>query len=550
MQEQHSSHGYQLLRDPQRNKGTAFTFEERDMLGLRGLLPNVVETLDMQVARVEEQVDQFDKPINKYIYLTQLLDNNQTLFFRTVMNNPEKYLPIVYTPTVGEACQKFGHIARRSRGLYISITDKGRIREILSNWPVKDVRFAVVTDGERILGLGDLGVSGMGIPIGKLALYTACAGVNPNFTLPIVLDVGTNNEAFMHDPLYTGMRIRRIRGHEYDSFIEEFVAAITEVFPKICIQWEDFAGTNAVKILAKYRDNICTFNDDIQGTASVALAGLLAAFKYNGKPITEQRFLILGAGSAGTGIAGLLVKVLQEHGLSEEEALKYCWLFNSGGLVVKSRNDLDDYKAIFAQEHEPVRDFVKAIELIKPTAIIGVSTIGGAFNRDVIETMSRINERPIILPFSNPTSHSECTAEEAYQWSGGKAIFASGSPFNPVTVNGKTFTPSQGNNVYIFPAMGLAILATEAWRVTDEMLVKAAEALAEQVTGKFAENELIYPPISDIHAVSAKVAIEVAKYIFDNGLARVPRPDNIERYVRSKMYYPHYYKTEQVELAL
>jgi malate dehydrogenase (oxaloacetate-decarboxylating)(NADP+) len=532
--------GYQLLRDPRRNKGTAFTEEERDRYQLRGLLPGVVETIETQVRRVEEQVDNFDRDINKYVYLTQLNDANQTLFYRTIIKDPAKYLPIVYTPTVGEACQKYGHIIRRPRGLYISIADKYRIREILSNWPERDVRFTVVTDGERILGLGDLGVCGMGIPIGKLTLYSACAGVDPNLTLPITLDAGTNNAEFLGDPLYPGLKMPRVRGEEYEDFIEEFVTAVTEVFPNICIQWEDFAGPNAVAILDRYRDRVCTFNDDIQGTASVAVGGIIVAAKQKGKPITDQKFLFLGAGSAATGIAGLLTKLMIEYGMDEKEARERCWLFNSKGLVVASRTDLDHYKAVYAHEHEPISDFVQAIEELKPTAIIGVSTMGGAFNKEVIEAMSRANERPIILPFSNPTSHSECTAEDAFRYSNGKAIFASGSPFGPVTVNGKTFTPSQGNNVYIFPAMGLAVFATESERVTDDMFLVAAKALAAQVSDAESDMGLIYPPISKIREVSANIAIATTEHIFDTGYARVERPDNIEEFVREKMYYPEY----------
>ncbi|MDP4220163.1 MAG: NAD-dependent malic enzyme [Bacteroidota bacterium] len=540
MQLTFTHHGYQILRDPHLNKGNAFTSDERIDFGLRGLLPNVVETIDTQIQRVEEQVDQFDKPINKYIYLTQLQDNNQTLFFRTVMKDPAKYFPIVYTPTVGEACEKFGHILRRPRGLYISIADRGQIRDLIRNWPEADVRFAVVSDGERILGLGDLGVCGMGIPIGKLTLYTACAGIHPNQTLPIMLDVGTNNEVFLKDPLYLGLKTPRVRGKEYDDFLEEFVYAMTEAFPKVCIQWEDFAGPNAVSILAKYRDRICTFNDDIQGTAGVAVAGLLAACKYNGRPMTEQRFLFFGAGSAATGISGLLTIMLQEHGLSYEEAKKHCWLFNSGGLVVASRKNLDDYKMVYAHEHPEITDFVEAIETLKPTAIIGASTIGGAFTKEVIEAVARINERPIIFPLSNPNSHSECTAEDAFTLTNGRVLFASGSPFNPVTVGGSTYFPSQGNNVYIFPAVGLAILATEPEHVSDQMFLWAARALASQVTEEMVTRGIIYPPISEIRAVATEIAIDVATRIFDGGLATVDRPADIAKFVKSKMYYPEY----------
>jgi malate dehydrogenase (oxaloacetate-decarboxylating)(NADP+) len=540
MQLTFTEHGYQVLRDPRLNKSTAFTPQERIDYGLRGLLPNIVEDIDTQIRRVEEQVDQIDKAINQYIYLTQLLDNNQTLFYRTIISDPAKYLPIVYTPTVGEACQKFGHILRRPRGLYISVADRGHIRQILHNWPEANVRFAVVTDGERILGLGDLGVCGMGIPIGKLTLYTACAGIDPNLTLPIVLDVGTNNESFLKDPLYPGLKQPRIRGAEYDEFIEEFVMAITEVFPKICIQWEDFIGPNADKILKRYRNRICTFNDDIQGTAGVCVAGLLAACARNGVPMTEQKFLFFGAGSAATGISTLLTMVMQQNGLSYEEAKKRCWLFNSGGLVIASRTDLDDYKAVFAHEHEPINDFLTAIKALKPTAIIGASTIGGAFTKEIIEEVAKLNERPIIFPLSNPNSHSECTAEEAFTYTKGKVLFASGSPFPPVTVNSHTFYPSQGNNVYIFPSVGLAVLATEPEHVTDDMFLCAAEMLASMVTDEMVDHGIIYPPIAEIREVQAILATAVATYIFDNNLTTIERPASIDAFVRSKMYFPDY----------
>ncbi len=540
MQLTFTHHGYNILRDPSLNKGNAFTGDERLDYGLRGLLPNIVETIDMQIQRVEEQVDQFPLPINKYIYLMQLLDNNQTLFYRTIMKDPAKYFPIVYTPTVGEACQKFGHILRRPRGLYISIADRGHIREIIRNWPESDVRFAVVSDGERILGLGDLGVCGMGIPIGKLNLYTACAGIYPNATLPIMLDTGTNNESFLHDPLYLGLKTSRIRGKEYEDFLEEFVSAMTEAFPKICIQWEDFAGPNANAILEKYRNRICTFNDDIQGTAGVAVAGLLAACKYNGKPMTEQKFLFFGAGSAATGISTLLTMVMQEYGLSYDDAKRRSWLFNSGGLVVSTRQNLDNYKMVFAHEHPNINDFLEAIDVLQPTAIIGASTIGGAFTKEVIEAVAKINERPIIFPLSNPNSHSECTAEEAFTYTNGRVLFASGSPFESVTVNGQTFFPSQGNNVYIFPAVGLAISATEPKRVTDQMFLWAAKALASQVTEDMVSRGIIYPPISKIREVATEIAIDVATHIFDNGLATVERPADIAAFVKSKMYYPKY----------
>ncbi|MDB4900970.1 MAG: NAD-dependent malic enzyme [Mucilaginibacter sp.] len=531
---------FDLLRDPRKNKGTGFTREERDRYSLNGLLPDTIETIEIQAQRAHEQVDRLEKPINQYVYLLQLLDNNEKLFFKLLMNDPAKFMPLVYTPTVGEACQTFGHIFRRPRGIYISIRDKAHIKSILQNWSEKDVRFTVVTDGERILGLGDLGVCGMGIPIGKLCLYTACAGVPPEYTLPITLDTGTNNEDFLNDPFYPGLRQKRIQGKEFDDFIEAFVTAINEVFPQICIQWEDFAGKDAIRILNTYRDKVCTYNDDIQGTAAVATGGLLAASKFSKKPLNEQRFLFLGAGAAAVGIANLLVLHLMQEGKTEEQACRQFYMFDINGLLVNSRTDLADYQKKYAHDTEACKVFADAVLQIKPTAIIGVSTIGGAFNQQVIESMAAINEKPIIFPFSNPTSHSECTAEQAYTWSKGKAIFASGSPFGPVEYGGKKFIPGQGNNVYIFPAMGLAVFATEAKRLTDEMFITASAALAEQVTDEDFESGLIYPPINKILDVSLHIAVKVATNIFELGMAGIDKPANIASFVKSKMYQPVY----------
>jgi malate dehydrogenase (oxaloacetate-decarboxylating)(NADP+) len=532
--------GYSLIRDPRKNKGTAFTIEERKKYRLEGLLPAQVETLETQMLRINGQLNQIDLPIHKYSYLTNLLDTNETLFFNLIINDPAKFLPLVYTPTVGEACEKFGHIARRVRGLFISIEQKDHIKEILGNWPEEDIRFTVVTDGGRILGLGDLGVCGLGIPIGKLALYTGCAGVPSQYTLPIVLDAGTNNEKYLNDPLYPGLRHKRIVGKEYDDFIEAFVLAINEVFPKICIQWEDFNGVDAIRILNKFREKVCTYNDDIQGTAAIATAGFISINRLMNRPFIVQKFLFFGAGAAAFGIADLLVQKFQKEGLSREEALEHIWMFDVNGLLVRSRANLADYQKPFAHKGDFTGNFADAVLQLKPTAIIGVSTVGGAFSQQVIENMSLVNERPIIFPYSNPTSHSECTAEQAYTWSKGKAIFASGSPFAPVVFEGKTFTPGQGNNVFIFPAMGLAIFATEAKRVTDEMFITAAEAVAEQVTVNDFENGLIYPRINDIMKVSINVAVNVAEQIFASGLAGVERPEDLRAFIKSKMFVPVY----------
>jgi malate dehydrogenase (oxaloacetate-decarboxylating)(NADP+) len=432
-------------------------------------LPPIPSTLQHQVARIHGELASVSDDLQKYLILSDLQSRNETLFYAVVMSDPAALMPIVYTPTVGEACQKFDHIFRASRGLYLPITATGRLAELIANWPVDDVRFVVATDGERILGLGDLGVGGMGIPIGKLALYTACAGVPPECALPVMLDVGTNNHDLLADPLYLGLRQKRVRGDAYDAFIEEFVAAIEARYSRVCIQWEDFANPNAVPILARYRDRICSYNDDIQGTAAVALAGLYAALKVTGGSLADQRVLFLGAGSAATGIAGLIAKAMAQEGMALDAARKQTMLFDVDGLITSDRSDLAAFQQPFAIEHPPLKNFVEAVHALKPTAIIGVSTVPKLFDQGVIEAMAQINERPIIFPYSNPTSRSECTAEEAYRWSQGRAIFASGSPFQPLEIDGRRFVPGQGNNVYIFPAMGMAVYATEADRVTDAM---------------------------------------------------------------------------------
>jgi len=532
--------GYNLLRSPRFNKGTAFTAAERRALGLEGLLPPAVTTIELQVARRHAEIANLDDNLQKYLVLSGLQALNETLFYAVLMSDPATYMPLVYTPTVGEACQKFGHIFREPRGVYLPISARGRIKELLGNWPEKDVRFIVVTDGERILGLGDLGAGGMGIPVGKLALYTACAGVPPQYCLPIVLDVGTNNQALLDDQLYIGLRQHRARGEEYTTFVDEFVAAVEELYPKCCIQWEDFANFDAVPILERYRDKICTFNDDIQGTAGVALAGMFGALRITGKKLADQRFLFLGAGSAATGIAELISLAMAREGVDLITARHRNALFDINGLVVTSRTDLADFQKPFAQDRPLITSFVEAIKAFRPTAIIGVSTVPKLFSREVIETMAAINERPIIFPYSNPTSRSECTAEEAYTWSNGRAIFASGSPFPPVEVGDRRFVPGQGNNVYIFPAMGMAVFATEAKRVTEDMFIVAAQAVAEQVSQDNLASGLIYPPQSRILDASLHVAEKIATTIFDQGLARVPRPDDIGALIRARAYRPVY----------
>ena len=532
--------GYGLLHNPRLNKGTAFTEAERRAWGLEGLLPPAVTTMDVQVARRHAEIAALNNDLQKYLVLSDLQARNESLFYAVLMSDPATYMPLVYTPTVGEACQKFGHIFRQPRGIYLPITARGRLKQLLSNWPERDVRFIVVTDGERILGLGDLGAGGMGIPLGKLALYTACAGVPPQHCLPIVLDVGTNNQNLLDDPLYIGLRHHRVRGEDYTGFIDEFVAAVQQLYPKCCIQWEDFANINAVPILARYRDKTCTFNDDIQGTAGIALAGIFAALRLTKQRLTDQRFLFLGAGSAATGIAELISLAMARDGMDLAEARRRNTLFDVNGLLVTSRTDIADFQKPFVQELTPMSTFAEAVWALRPTAIIGVSTVPKLFTREVIQAMAKINERPIIFPYSNPTSRSECTAEEAYRWSDGRAVFASGSPFPPLEVGGRRFVPGQGNNVYIFPAMGMAVFATEATRVTEEMFIVAAQAVAEQVTEEDLSVGLIYPPQSRILDASLHVAERIALYMFDKGVARIPRPDDVGALIRARAYHPTY----------
>jgi len=532
--------GYRLLHNPLLNRGTAFTEAERRAHGLEGLLPPGVSSIDLQIARSRAELDNLANDLQKYLFLSDLRGRNQTLFYAIVMSDPAAFMPLVYTPTVGEACQKFDHIFHAARGMYLPISARGRIREMLGNWPQHDVRFIVVTDGERILGLGDLGVGGMGIPIGKLALYTACAGVPPQGCLPVVLDVGTNNQDLLADRFYLGLRQSRVRGAEYAAFVHEFVEAVQQLYPRCCIQWEDFANLNAVPILDRYRDAICTFNDDIQGTGAVALAGMLAALRISGQKLIDQRLLFLGAGSAALGMAKMISQAMTLEGMDITEARSRSTLFNRHGLVVKSRTDLAEFQKPFARDYPAIASFVDAVKALRPTGIIGVSTEPKLFDRQVIEAMAEINERPIIFPYSNPTSRSECTAEEAYRWSNGRAIFASGSPFPPVQMNGQTFLPGQGNNVYIFPAIGMAVFATEARRVTDGMFIVAARAVAEQVTDQSLAKGLIYPPQSQIFDASLHVATRVAEYIFDQDLARVPRPGDIGAHIRASAYRPVY----------
>jgi len=532
--------GIELLWDPRLNKSTAFTDVEKEKLGLVGLLPDVSESEDLQLQRVMLQLSQKNTDLERYIYLVNLLDHNETLFYRTVMSDPARFLPIVYDPTIGEACLKFGHIYRQTRGMYLSIKRHGQVKQILKNWPETDVRFICVTDGGRILGLGDLGANGAGIPIGKLQLYTACAGVPPQYLMPMYLDAGTNNERYLHDPLYLGMRQTRPPSEELSSFVDEFVSAVQEVFPKCCIHFEDWTGSDAVYLLKRYRDTYCVYNDDVQGTAGIVLAGMINVARLKGSKLKDEKYLFLGAGSAAIGLADLICSAMVQEGMPLKDAQARVHMFDINGLLDDSRKDLFDFQKPYAHKHAPTRDFVAAIESIKPTTIIGVSTVGGLFNRKVIEAMSRINERPVVFALSNPTDHAECTPEQAYTWSNGKAIYAAGVQFPPVHFNGQTFLPGQANNFYVFPAIGMAVFATQASRVTDEMFIEAAKAVADQVPSDLLKQGLLFPLQSNILDAEIQTAARVANLVFNSGLARVDRPPDMVAFIRRHVYRPEY----------
>jgi malate dehydrogenase (oxaloacetate-decarboxylating)(NADP+) len=531
--------GIALLRDPMLNKGTGFSEKERDALGLRGLLPAHVLSMEAQAARVMTNLRLLPNDLEKYVALNALHDRNEALFFRVVCDHIDEIQPLIYTPTVGLACQKFGHIFQRPRGLFISANDRGRIAKLLANWPYP-AKLIVVTDGERILGLGDLGANGMGIPVGKLSLYSACAGVHPNLCLPVMLDVGTNNEELLKDPYYVGLRRKRLTGAAYDNLVDEFITAARKTFPGVLIQFEDFANHSAFRLLHKYRDKCCVFNDDIQGTAAVALAGLLSALRATGGKLSEQAILFLGAGEAATGIADLVVSAMMAEGMTQAEARWRAWLVDSRGLVVKGREGLTEHKRPYAHEHPPVGDFLSAINTLKPTAIIGVAAVGGTFTPDVLRTMAEINEQPIVFALSNPTSKAECSAEEAYRHTGGRALFACGSPYDPVTIEGKTFVPRQGNNSYIFPGVGLGAIASGARLVTDEMFMAAARTLAKLVTDADLQQGSLYPALPRIRQVSAHIAAAVAKIAYKRGLAAGREPKNLLAFIKSHVYEPRY----------
>jgi malate dehydrogenase (oxaloacetate-decarboxylating)(NADP+) len=532
--------GQALLDDPALNKGTAFSLEERRRLGLDGLLPSSVEGLDRQVERVLQHLDAKPTDLERYIYLVGLADRNETLFFRTLMADPARFMPIVYDPTVADACLNFGHIYRRARGMYISREMKGQIAEVMRNWPTRDVRFICVSTGGRILGLGDIGANGMGIPIGKLQLYTACAAVPPSCMLPVLLDIGTTNASLRADPLYLGLRQAPPSTDELDALTEEFVQAVQEVFPGCCIHFEDWKGMDAIRVLKRYSDKVLCYNDDIQGTASVSLAGLTTALQIIDKPLIEQRILFLGAGSAGIGIANLIAGAMQQKGLSLDAARGRISMFDIEGLLVASRTDLSPDQKVYARNAAPTRDLVEAVENLKPTVLIGVSTKGGAFTQKVVEAMSRLNDRPIIFALSNPTNKAECSAEEAYRWSNGKALFAAGVQFPDVTLNGQTLRPGQANNFYIYPAVGLATYVARPRRITDACFIVAAQASADQVGPDLRAKGMLFPSQANILETEVTTATRVAEFMFEQGLAQVERPRDIRGWIEGQLYKPQY----------
>jgi len=534
--------GLSILNDPWFNKGTSFTPEERLSLGLSGLLPPHISDMEEQVMRVMENYNHLSDPLDKYTFLISLGDRNIALFFRVLMENLQEMTPIMYTPTVGYACQKFGHIYRKNRGIYISLRHKGRIAEVLANWPSPEVDIIVISDGSRILGLGDLGANGMGIPIGKLVLYVIGAGLHPNRTLPILLDVGTDNDELLNDPLYLGLTHRRVHGDEFYEIVDEFVTAATERWPNVLIQWEDFTNDKAFPLLNRYRDNVLCFNDDIQGTGAVALAGLIAAMRIRKEHLSDQRIVFCGAGSAAVGIADMICAgIADEHSLDHEEARQLVWMVDSKGLVTKTRpGELAEHKVPYARDEAPAGTLAEIVKRVKPTVLIGASGHAHTFTEEVIRSMQTHCDQPIIFALSNPTSKAECSAREAYEWTGGKAIFASGSPFPPVRIEGRIFVPGQGNNMFIFPGIGLGAVVCGARKVTDQMFFTAAKTLAHLVTGDELASGTIYPDLGKIRQISLAIASAVCMLAWEQGLARYAEPADIREYVRSCMYHPDY----------
>jgi len=538
--------GFSILRNPKLNKGVGFSITERQILGIHGLLPPAVYSQSVQMYRSMKRIRLLQTDIQKYVALNQILSRNERLFYRLLMEYTEELLPIVYTPTVGKACQQYGLIFRDPRGLFITIHDLGYVDTILTNWPERRVQAVVMTDGERILGLGDLGCNGMGIPIGKLALYTACGGIHPSACLPIMIDVGTNNERLLKDPLYIGLRERRTTPEKLDELVDEIITGLRNRFGvNVLIQFEDFAGHNSSRLLENTRYKCCSFNDDIQGTAAVALGGLLTSLRISGMELKEHKFLFFGAGAAACGIAHLIVRALTKCGLTEGEAAKRVWMFDQYGLLTKNREEtaIAPSQMLFAHDVPSSNDFLQVVRELKATSLVGVSGAGRAFTKEICHQMTLNCERPLIFALSNPTTHAECTAEEAYTWTNGKCIFASGSPFEPVTLSdGSHFVPGQGNNVYIFPGIALGVIATSSKIIPEDMFLTAAEALAEQVSEDDLNQGRVYPPLSTIKEVSFQIALRIVDLAYEQGLATVlPEPEDKEGLVGSILYRPEYF---------
>ncbi|XP_074943276.1 NADP-dependent malic enzyme [Phalacrocorax aristotelis] len=535
--------GYEVLRDPHLNKGMAFTLEERQQLNIHGLLPPCFRGQDAQVYSILKNFERLTSDLDRYILLMGLQDRNEKLFYKVLTSDIERFMPIVYTPTVGLACQQYGLAFRRPRGLFITIHDRGHVATMLKSWPENIIKAIVVTDGERILGLGDLGCYGMGIPVGKLALYTACGGVKPHECLPVMLDVGTDNEALLKDPLYIGLRHKRIRGQAYDDLLDEFMEAVTSRYGMNClIQFEDFANANAFRLLHKYRNKYCTFNDDIQGTASVAVAGLLAALRITKNRLSDHTVLFQGAGEAALGIANLIVMAMEKEGVSKDAAVKRIWMVDSKGLIVKGRASLTSEKQHFAHEHGEMKNLEDIVRDIKPSVLIGVAAIGGAFTKQILQDMAALNERPIIFALSNPTSKAECTAEECYKYTEGRGIFASGSPFDPVTLpSGQTLYPGQGNNSYVFPGVALGVISCGLKHIGEDVFLTTAEVIAQQVSEENLQEGRLYPPLVTIQHVSLKIAVRIAEEAYRNNTASTyPQPKDLEAFIRSQVYSTDY----------
>jgi malate dehydrogenase (oxaloacetate-decarboxylating) len=542
--------GQQLLDDPLLNKGSAFAEVERRNLGLLGLLPVHISTIEEQLARVYENYQRKESDLERYIFLGALQDRNETLFYRLLQEHITEMMPIVYTPTVGEDCQQYSHVFRRPRGLYIPFPLRDEIPALLANAPSRDVNVIVVTDGERILGLGDLGVGGMGIPVGKLSLYTLCAGIHPASALPILLDVGTDNHELLADPLYLGWRHARVRGQQYDDFIESFVTAIDGKFPGVLLQWEDFSKQNAPRILDRYRDRLCTFNDDIQGTGAVTVAGLLAAAKLTKTKLTEQRIVILGAGASAIGICDQIVAAMVSEGATRETARQSLWLVDSKGLVHDSRTDLDPFKKKYAQpgrstdgwklDDSSKLTFMDVVRNVWPTVLIGTSAQPGAFTEKIVAEIARNTARPVIFPLSNPTSRSEAIPSDLLRWTDGRALVATGSPFPPVIYGSREIRIGQCNNSFIFPGVGLGVIASGALRVTDAMFVAAARVLSEFSPSLTDPDAPLYPPLERVREISSKVAVAVGIEAQRSNLTPHTGADALERRVIEMMWNPHY----------